>query len=536
MENILPMKKLFLPLLLLASLLQAVNVNSQTNYSSYSSATATIYLDFDGEDVYSPIWNRGVALKCTPAVLNDTQIQEIFNRVAEDFRPFNINITTSESVFVAAPLNKRIRVIVTSTSAWFTGVGGIAYVGSFNWGDDTPCFVFSDRLGNSPKMVAECCSHESGHTLGLSHQSKYDGSCNLTDTYNAGSGTGEVSWAPIMGNSYSRNMSSWNNGPTPYGCSKIQDNLSIITTQNNITYRVDDFGDNIHTDPTVITSSVINIDGLISSTNDKDAFKFTLARNENFRLTVTPFSVSKGNDGANLDVRLSLYNDNKTLLRTYNPANTMAVAVDTVLNAGTYYMVVDGAGNNYTSSYGSLGSYKIAGLMGVLSSCKIQLSGISEKNNHRLQWGVACNEQVRTTSIQTSDDGIHYNTIHTVNGTTHSFAYAPFVTTDLYYRLKTTTVSDQIAYSNTIFLKKTGKSISDFKVSTFVQQAITVNAATNFQYQLSDANGNKLMMGTANAGFSNINMSQFPQGIYILQLMSSKGGNGLQQTERIVKN
>ena len=174
--------------------------------------------------------------------------------------------------------------------------------------------------------------------------------------------------------------------------------------------------------------------------------------------------------------------------------------------------------------------------MGVISSCKIQLSGISEKNTHRLQWGVVCNEQVRSNSIQTSNDGIHYNTIQNVSGTVHNFAYAPFVATDLYYRLKTTTVSDQIAYSNTIFLKKTDKSISNFKVSNFVQQAITVNAATNFQYQLSDANGNKLIVGAANAGFSNINVGQFPQGIYILQLMSSKVGSGLQQTERIVKN
>ena len=68
------MKKLLLPLLLLAALLQAAKVNSQTTYSSFPSATATIYLDFDGEDVYSPIWNRGVALKCTPAVLNEIQI------------------------------------------------------------------------------------------------------------------------------------------------------------------------------------------------------------------------------------------------------------------------------------------------------------------------------------------------------------------------------------------------------------------------------------------------------------------------------
>ena len=145
------MKKLLLPLLFVAALLQAVKVNSQTTFSSYPSATATIFLDFDGEDVYSPIWNRGVELKCAPAVLSSAQIQEIYNRVAEDYRPFNVNITTDESVFVAAPLNKRIRVIVTSTSAWFTGVGGIAYVGSFNWGDDTPCFVFSDRLGNSDR-------------------------------------------------------------------------------------------------------------------------------------------------------------------------------------------------------------------------------------------------------------------------------------------------------------------------------------------------------------------------------------------------
>ena len=530
------MKKLLLPMLFVAALLQAVKVNSQTTFSSYPSATATIFLDFDGEDVYSPIWNRGVALKCVPAVLNNLQIQEIYNRVAEDFRPFNINITTDESAFVAAPLNKRIRVIVTSTSAWFTGVGGIAYVGSFNWGDDTPCFVFSDRLGNSAKMVAECCSHESGHTLGLSHQSTYDGTCNLTATYNAGLGSGEVSWAPIMGNSYYRNMSGWNNGPTPYGCSKIQDNLSIITTQNGFTFRGDDFGEDINADPTVITSSLINIDGLISSTNDKDAFKFTLARNENFHLTVTPFSINKFNEGANLDARLSLYDNNKTLLRTYDPSNTMAVAVDTILTAGTYYMVVDGTGNNYTSSYGSLGSYKIAGLMGVLSTCKVELSGISEKNNHRLQWGVVCNEQVKSTAVQTSADGIHYNTIHFVSGTTHSFAYVPFVTTDLYYRLKTTTVSDQTAYSNTIFLKKPVKSNSNFKVSTFVQQDIIVNAATNFQYLLSDVNGNKLMMGAGNAGFSNINVGNYPRGIYILQLIGCNGGNGLQQTERIVKN
>ena len=77
-------------------------------------------------------------------------------------------------------------------------------------------------------MVAECCSHESGHAVGLSHQSRYDGVNCATpvEQYNSGIGTGEVSWAPIMGNSYYKNMTNWNNGPTPYGCTNLQDNLS----------------------------------------------------------------------------------------------------------------------------------------------------------------------------------------------------------------------------------------------------------------------------------------------------------------------
>ena len=98
--------------------------------------------------------------------MDDTQITEVFNRTVEDYRPFNINITTDSSVFLAAPLNKRIRIIITPTSAWYPGVGGVSWINSFVWGDDTPGFVFCDRLGpNNAKLVAECCSHEAGHTV-----------------------------------------------------------------------------------------------------------------------------------------------------------------------------------------------------------------------------------------------------------------------------------------------------------------------------------------------------------------------------------
>ncbi len=186
--------------------------------TSLPGATATIYMDFDGQVVTSGYWNNGATLNCAAAPMTSAQITEMFHRVAEDYRPFNVTVTTDLDTFNTRPLNRRMRVIVTPTSAWRTGVGGIAYTGSFSWNDDTPAFVFCDRLGNNPKYVAECISHESGHTLGLSHQTKYDASCVMLETYNTGTGSGEIGWAPVMGNSYYQNMTGWNNGPTPSGC------------------------------------------------------------------------------------------------------------------------------------------------------------------------------------------------------------------------------------------------------------------------------------------------------------------------------
>jgi hypothetical protein len=234
--------KNFTKIILLILTCCSLHAYSLPKLNSLPSATATVYLDFDGQTVTSSVWNGGNPIFCASPGLTDEQITEIFNRVSEDYRPFNINITTDSTKFLSAPLTQRIRVIITPTSSWKPNVGGISYIGSFTWGDDTPAFVFSDKLGpNNPKYVGECCSHESGHALGLSHQSSYDTNCTLVETYNTGSGSGETGWAPVMGNSYYKNMTGWNDGPTPYGCANVQDNLTIITSQNGFSYRTDDF-------------------------------------------------------------------------------------------------------------------------------------------------------------------------------------------------------------------------------------------------------------------------------------------------------
>ena len=161
------MKKIFTSLICTALLLISFSAFSVPKLNSFPSASATIFLDFDGHYVQSTFWNSGNPINCVASGMTDPQITEAFNRVAEDFRPFDVNITTDSTVFLAAPLTKRIRIIITPTSSWTAaGTTGISYTGSFTTGDDTPAFVFSDRLSYSPKKVGECISHEAGHTVG----------------------------------------------------------------------------------------------------------------------------------------------------------------------------------------------------------------------------------------------------------------------------------------------------------------------------------------------------------------------------------
>lgn len=504
---------------------------SQVKLNSFPSAKATIYLDFDGEYVITPMWNYGSPLNCDAAGMSDAQITEVFNRVAEDYRPFNVNITTDENTFLNAPEDMRMRVIVTPTSSWYTGVGGIAFVGSFTWGDDTPCFVFCDRLGKKSKLVAECCSHESGHTLGLSHQAKYDASCMLTATYNDGTGSGEIAWAPIMGNSYYRNMSGWNNGPTPYGCSNVQDNLSIITSQNGFTYRTDDYADDFSTTSEINNPLMINIPGIISTNMDKDVIKLNLPQNTAFRLQANPFSVADNNEGADLDIKLSLYKSDKSLIATYDPTNSMSVTIDTILMAGSYYLVVEGTGNSFAAEYGSLGSYILSGVPGVLPICNATLAGEAAKTQHHLSWTLACEQVIKTVSLQESTDGLNYTDKASIELKQKSINLDVNNSREIFYRLKLVTLGENTLYSNIIALKQPGEPTSAFTVTSLVHDQLRVNAPAAFTYRLFDLNGNMVMKGSAAAGYSSIDVNNKPNGMYVLQLFSE----GRQQAKKIMK-
>src|SRR5688500_18431280 len=213
------MKNYFRSGLILLSFFNTIAASAQVPMlSSYHSSTAVLFLDFDGHTVVGTSWNYNGPIVCSPSGLDNTNITTVFNRVAEDYRPFNVNVTTDSTKYLAAPANRRMRVILTTSSSWYGSAGGVAFVGSFNWSDDTPCFVFSALLNYNVKNISEATSHEAGHTLNLYHQSTYDANCNYISDYNYGVGTGEIGWAPIMGVGYYRNFTLWNSGPNSFGC------------------------------------------------------------------------------------------------------------------------------------------------------------------------------------------------------------------------------------------------------------------------------------------------------------------------------
>jgi len=470
------MKKLIYSVFFVA-LIVANTTKAAPVLNSFPTASATLYLDFDGHDVNSSMWNYGTPFTCLPATMTDAQITEAFNRVSEDFRPFNINVTTDLNKFLAAPLSMRVRIIVTPTSAWYPGVAGIAYVTSFTWGDDTPAFVFSDKLNNDAKRVAEAISHESGHTLGLYHQSSYTSECALAYTYHPGTGIGETSWGPIMGSASSKNTTQWNYGPIPNGCTALQDNLNVITTSNGFGYRTDDYADATSSAIAIsITANIFNRTGVISTTNDKDIFRFDLGQNGQFRLTVFPYSIGANNNGANLDVRIILQNATGTTLATYDYADSLHARMDTTLNAGTYYVIIDGAGNiNSTNDYGSLGAYTMDGYY----------SGTTVTPT--------------TTTTTTTTKG---KTTTSTGGTTGG------------KRRETNASFTNITATDEATANKV------FRVIKQAQQPVIVNATEAYEYQVFDNFGRVIMVGKAAAGTRTIDIRNQPSGIYNLRLMN----------------
>lgn len=512
-----------LALSVLGLLLSICSYSQIPVYNSYPSAAATVFLDFDGQYVEGTSWNYVGPLSLGPANMTNDQITEIFNRVAEDYRPFKINVTTDSTKYWAAPVMQRMRVILTVTSSWYGAAGGVSYINSFIWGDNTPCFVFTALLNYRTKYVAEAASHEIGHSLGLNHQSSYDAFCNMTAEYNAGVGSGEIAWAPIMGVGYYRNFTLWHYGSNPWGCSSYQDDLSIIT--NNIGYRDDDYSGSINgsTPQVNFVNSRFTVNGVVETVTDKDVFKFTMPVQGLFHLDANPYNVGSGDNGSNLDVNIELLTSNKNVVGTYNPDIALNASIDTFLNAGSYYLRVQGSGNAYAPDYASLGSYTLSASylpVTVLPVHSLQLNGINDNGRHRINWIIEADEVISQQTLEVSADGANFQPLNFLPSRVRNYTYKPDNDGTLYYRLKVSFENNRDYHSNIISIRSIANKprISNNTVHNSVQ----VNSSSPFDYSIVDYSGRSVRKGKLAQGTNSISTFELNNGMYIIQFSNGQ--------------
>lgn len=366
-------------------------------FHSKPGAPNTLYLNFAGENVRDTAWNSSVGRSLIAAVPFSTDsdystfsdgeqaaIKRVWQRVAEDYAPFNIDVTTQRPASFGPRTAHAVVTRTTDANGYAnpssTG-GGVAYVNVFGAGNFTsyqPAWIYFNNLGNNESYIAEAASHEVGHNLGLSHDGKTDGTA-----YYGGHGNGDTSWGPIMGTGYGRNVSQWSKGEY-YLANNTQDDLNTIA--GKIAYRGDDHGDTSAAATSLLISGGTNVlsttpeidpvnansanKGILQNNADVDVFSFVTGSGA-INLMVKPWVAANGTRGGNLDVVLELRNSTGTLLLT-NDAPTLTTAqIQTNLAAGTYYLYVrnTGVGNPLSSTpsgytrYGSIGQYFITGVV-----------------------------------------------------------------------------------------------------------------------------------------------------------------------------
>lgn len=391
--------------------LESSNSASIPILDSLPGADASLFLDFDGhqetswgtfQDIDIPAYD----IDGDPTSFNDAEVLnmiEIWRRVAEDYAPFNINVTTVEE---ADDSGAMLRVAIGGDGAWSGAVnGGISYVGLYS-DPATPhvVFIFPDNLGNgNARLVAETASHEAGHAFGLDHQCVYDADGHLVNEYNPG----DFQRAPIMGDASASVRSVWWYGPTDESPDTMQDDMEVIAA-NSFGWRPDEVGDTANdAEPLDAINQFVSGAGVIEKMTDVDVWSFET--DEGFVM----FHVSVPTGINNLDVKIQLLDaDGNAVISWQDPAVSFDAMLTGYVAEGSYRLVVASHG-----AYGDVGQYLINGVIlppGSTLAPPTDLLAVGVGPNQiELAWTDNANDESGYV-VQRSYDGASWETVATL--------------------------------------------------------------------------------------------------------------------------
>ncbi|HYQ70434.1 MAG TPA: hypothetical protein VET88_00750 [Gammaproteobacteria bacterium] len=364
---------------------QGITSKNVFRLHSKPGAANTIFVDFDGASISGTAWNKQVSASelmakpydadGNPDAFSSAEISdmaEIWERVAEDFAPFDVDVTTEDPgknrqnvawvvVTDSDPGGKQPLPSPKAGSTTYMNIYGFSHTAYFS-----PALIYSNNLG-SASAVAEASSHSIGHIMGLSHDTT------------VGTGKGMVSWAPIMGVNHTNQVTQWSKGDYRGAVNK-QDDIGILVGALGL--RRDDHDDSRFDSGTPLVSdrkgniAAINpgIDpsdhnsenkGLIEDEDDIDVFVFNAGKGV-VDITVTPAWQAYQQDshrGANLDVHVSLYDANGKKIAESDPGDETSSRLRKKVSPGRYKLEIRGTGNKASDypRYGSIGQYYIAG-------------------------------------------------------------------------------------------------------------------------------------------------------------------------------
>ncbi len=340
------------------------------DYRSNPSASRHIYLDFDGG--WATRYHYGRIGKYTQPfdidrvpLMNRTErdmIEDAWAHVAEDFAPFDVNITTTHPALLGVDRFDTV-LIGGPWSDWVDRASSGKFFRNPALGGTDVVRVFSDFIAGSGSgiddfagfRIGTTASHELGHLYGLEHKS--DRRVGAPDEeYSPGGDT----WTPIMGGNLSTDRTIWTQSPivmSPTWEIRGDDDLRVLSGRLGL--HGDDHGNSVATATSLGTidgwehGSLLAATGIVGTTFDSDVFTFRVTRLGTFSIRLDVAEI-----GPNLDSVLELGAPGgfvSVVLATSAPVADLNAAIERRLSPGLYFVGV----SSQAAFTGDLGQYTL---------------------------------------------------------------------------------------------------------------------------------------------------------------------------------